>query len=247
MNYIYSIEEKSFTFKEYLLNIQAYFKKSNVSIHKARNELKIIHYNDIDTVVKFFKVPNILRKIIYTFFRDSKAKKSYVHSLKLKNFTPSPIGYIEFYSNGFIDESYFVSEQFDYDFTIREPLLDDNFIDKEEILRAFARFSLKLHNEGIFHKDYSPGNILIKKEDANFIFKIVDVNRMGFFKLTQDDRAKNFSKLWAREDELKIIADEYSKNYDCSSDFNELIYYYSKQNKKLKNLKKRLKGLEVND
>lgn len=100
MNYIYSIEEKSFTFKEYLLNIQAYFKKSNVSIHKARNELKIIHYNDIDTVVKFFKVPNILRKIIYTFFRDSKAKKSYVHSLKLKNFTPSPIGYIEFYSNG---------------------------------------------------------------------------------------------------------------------------------------------------
>ena len=235
------------SFKDFLLNIKSYFNDSTQTIHKARNELKIINIESIDTVVKSFKIPNIFRKIIYTYFRDTKAKKSYDYSVKLKDFTPVPIGYIEFYTNGLIDESYFVSEKFEYDFTIREPLLDDNFDRKEDILRAFARFSLELHNQGIFHNDYSPGNILIKKENTNFIFKIVDVNRMKFFELSEDDRAKNFSKLWAKDDELQIIANEYAKNYDSSSNFSEQLCYYSNKNKKTKNFKKRLKGQEVND
>ena len=71
---------------------------------------------------------------------------------------------IEFYKFGLLDESYFVSEKFDYDFTIREPLLDINFPNKNEILKIFAKFTFQLHEVGIFHFDYSPGNILIKKE-----------------------------------------------------------------------------------
>ncbi|MDQ7059596.1 MAG: lipopolysaccharide kinase InaA family protein [Sulfurimonas sp.] len=247
MKYNYNIQEDFIAFKEYLLDIQAYFRQNNTTIHKARNELKIININSLDTVVKSFKVPNIFRKIIYTYFRDSKAKKSYEYSVKLKDFTPSPIGYIEFYIKSLINDSYFISERFDYDFTIREPLLDDGFKNKEAILRALARFSLQLHNQGIFHDDYSPGNILIKKEDSHFIFKIVDVNRMKFFDLKQKDRAKNFSKLWASDDELKIIADEYSKYYSSSEDFAKQMCYYSNKNKRIKNFKKRLKGKPVND
>ena len=234
-------------FNEFLLNIKEYFTQGGTSIHKARNELKIINYQKVDTVVKSFKVPNILRRIFYTFFRDTKAKKSYEYSLKIGDFTPQPIGYIEFYKSNLLFDSYFVATKFNYDFTIREPLLDDNFADKEEILKAFARFTLELHNNDIFHKDYSPGNILIKKENDNLIFKIVDINRMGFFKLSIDDRAKSFSKLWARDDELAIIAKEYAKYFDCPLDFTQQVCFYSNKNKKIKNFKKRLKGKEVND
>lgn len=225
-------------FKDFTLNIKSFFASNTQSIHKARNELKIISHDDIDTVVKSFKIPNIINKIAYTFFRDSKAKKSYEYSLKIGDFTPNPISYIEFYNNFLIQESYFISERFNYDFTIREPLLDDNFENKTEILKAFARFSLQLHNNGIFHNDYSPGNILIKKDGDTFIFKIVDINRMKFFNLSQQDRAKNFSKLWARDDELEIIANEYAKHYDCTADFCEQVCYYSNKNKKIKNFKK---------
>lgn len=242
-----SIHKDFPSFKEYLLCIQEHFKKNDTSIHKARNELKIIHHNGVDTVVKSFKIPNIFRKIVYTFFRDSKAKKSYEHSLKIATFTPKPIGYIEFHKHNLIGESYFISERFDYDFTIREPLLNDNFSQKKEILKAFARFSLELHNQGIFHKDYSPGNILIKKTDEGFIFKIVDVNRMKFFKLTQEDRARNFSKLWASDKELTIIAEEYSNYYDSTHEFSKQICYYSNKNKNFKNFKKRLKGQGIDD
>lgn len=234
-------------FENFTVDIQNQFTSNQKTIHKARNELKIISSNNLNTVVKSFKIPNLINRIAYTFFRSSKAKKSYEYSLKIKQFTPQAISYIEFYISGLIQKSYFISEQFDYDFTIREPLLDDGFTSKEEILRAFARFSLELHNNGIFHNDYSPGNILIKKENDTFVFKIVDINRMKFFDLSETDRAKSFSKLWARDDELKIISDEYTKYYKSSKDFSSLVCKYSDNNKQFKNFKKRLKGKKVND
>jgi len=235
-------------FNEFLLNIKEYFTQGGTSIHKARNELKIINYQKIDTVVKSFKVPNILRRIFYTFFRDTKAKKSYEYSLKIGDFTPQPIGYIEFYKSNLLFDSYFVATKFDYDFTIREPLLDDNFADKEKILKAFARFTLELHNNDIFHKDYSPGNILIKKENDNLIFKIVDINRMGFFKLDLDTRLKNFAKLWMSDKDLTIVAKEYA--YLIKEDKNKCIQKalkFSQKHKNKINMKKRLKGVEVVD
>jgi serine/threonine protein kinase len=234
-------------FENFLKNIQDYFEKDTHTIHKARNELKIIDYEGIETVVKSFKIPNFINKIAYTFFRDSKAKKSYDYSLKLGDFTPTPIGYIEFFKNGLIDESYFISERFVYDFTIREPLLEKDFPDREAIFRAFSRFTLELHNANIFHNDYSPGNILIKKEDNNYIFKIVDVNRMKFAPLLEDDRARNFAKLWADDTILELIAQEYKKHYKTNEDFTTKVLYYSNKNKKIKNFKKRLKGKPVND
>lgn len=234
-------------FEEFLLNISDYFSTNESSIHKARNELKIILHKDLSTIVKSFKIPHLLNRVIYSFFRDSKAKKSYDYSLRLKNFTPTPIGYIEFFRYGLLHHSYFVSEEFKYDFTIREPLLDDKFENREEVFRAFSRFTLALHDNDIFHKDYSPGNILIKKEKNEYSFKIVDVNRMGFFELSQKKRAENFSKLWAHDYILEIMVDEYQKHYPCDETFTEQVLYYSNRNKKIKNFKKKLKGQEVND
>ncbi|MGB3750650.1 MAG: hypothetical protein WA945_03725 [Arcobacteraceae bacterium] len=234
-------------FQDFLINIKKYFNANDEIIHKARNELKIINHNDVDTVVKSFKVPNIINKIAYSYFRDSKAKKSYEYSLKIKDFTPNPIGYIEFYENSLINDSYFISEKFEYDFTIREPLLDDAFENKDNILKAFAKFTYELHQNNIFHNDYSPGNILIKKYDGDFIFKIVDVNRMKFDELDFEDRAKSFSKLWARDDELEIISSEYLKYYKCRENFTQRVCFYSNKNKRIKNFKKRLKGKKVVD
>jgi len=232
-------------FKDFTLNIKNYFSSNKQTIHKARNELKIIEHNNMQTIVKSFKKPHYLNRIVYSYFKDSKAKKSYEYSLKISKFTPQAISYIEFYENNLIKESYFISEKFDYDFTIREALLDKNFKDRDKIFHSFAKFTLALHNDNIFHEDYSPGNILIQEKNDTFIFKVVDINRMSFYPLTDDDRAKSFSKLWASDEALTIIAREYKNNFDCSDDFVEKALYYSLQNKKIKNFKKRLKGKEI--
>jgi hypothetical protein len=68
---------------------------------------------------------------------------------------------------------------------------------------------------------------------------------MDFEPLDEIARAKNFSKLWASDEALTIIATEYKKNYDCSDSFVEKVLYYSLQNKKIKNFKKKLKGKEI--
>lgn len=239
------IDEK---YIDLLKNIRDYFNTSSNSIHKARNEIKIIDFSSESLVVKSFKTPNIINKIIYTFFRDSKAKKSYENSLKIGDFTPKPIGYIEFKKSGLFNESYFVSENFKYDFTIREPLLQADFKDKEKVFKAFAGFTYKLHEDGIFHLDYSPGNILIKKEDKNYIFKIVDINRMEFRTLNIDERLKNFAKLWAKNDDLKTIIKEYCRliNADEESSI-QIALKYSQEHKDKKNAKKRLRGEAVVD
>jgi len=235
-------------FITFLKDIKKHFFKSSHSIHKARNEIKILTYTTQEIVVKSFKIPHILNRISYTLFRSSKAKKSYEYSIKINQFVPKPIGYIEFYNNGLISESYFISEHFNYDFTIREPLLNDNFPQKKEILKAFAKFTFELHENKILHQDYSPGNILIKKENDKFVFKIVDINRMLFKAPSLDERLKNFSKLWAKNKDMKIIIETYAKLISENEEkCLTKALHYSQKNKNFKNFKKRLKGKRVND
>jgi hypothetical protein len=83
--------------KDFLLNIKNFFKQNSNTIHKARNELKVIEYKNVQTVVKAFKIPNIINQVVYAYFRDSKAKKSYQNAIKLKNLNiNTPILYKSF-------------------------------------------------------------------------------------------------------------------------------------------------------
>ena len=244
----YTINEAFCNFEDFVLNIKEHFFKNNNTIHKARNEIKVVDYKNSALVVKSFKVPHFLNRIIYTFFRSTKAKKSYDYALKIGKFTPKPIAFVEFYDSFLLKDSYFISEKFDYDFTIREPLINENFANKEEILKAFANFSHSLHESGIYHLDFSPGNILIKKQDEKYIFKIVDINRMKFLKLDINLRMKNFSKLWAKDEDLKIIIKEYAKISNINEDLLlEKALDFSHKLKAKINFKKRLKGIEVVD
>lgn len=248
MIYKHTINKGYKNFEQFTIDIKKYFEQQKKNIHKARNELKVINFNEIDTIVKSFKIPNMINKIIYTYFKDTKAKKSYEYSLKIGDFTPKPISYIEFYKNGFLQNSYFISEKFDYDFTIREPLLDKDFQDKKRILEAFAMFTFELHQNNIFHQDYSPGNILIKKENENYIFKIVDINRMKFISLDINQRLKNFAKLWIKDEDLIVIIKQYSKLIDIQEQKAiKTALKFSQAHKDKINMKKRLKGIEVVD
>ncbi len=244
----YLIYKQDKSYKNFILNIREYFSKNSSFIHRARNEIKIISYQNRKYVVKSFKIPHLLNKIAYSYFKNSKAQKSYENSIKIIDFTPKPIGYIEFKKFELLDESYFISEKFNFDFTIREPLLDKNFEDKKEIFKDFAKFTFKLHQNSILHLDYSPGNILIKRLGKNFEFKIVDINRMKFKKLTLNERLRNFSKLWAKDEDLSTIVEEYSKllGKDPKNCIKTALYY-SQKHKNFKNLKKKLKGEKVVD
>jgi len=190
--------------------IRKYFLEANNSIWDKRNKIKIISFLDNTIAIKSFKIPHIINKIAYTFIRDSKAKRSYENSIKIGKYAPKPIGYAEFKKFGLLHDSYFLCEQYRYDFTIREPLKQKNFKDRKNIFNQFAVFTHALHQKGVEHLDYSPGNILIKElQDGEYEFKIIDVNRMRFKKFTPKEGLENFSKLWADDKDLTTIVKAY--------------------------------------
>ncbi|MEA2019082.1 MAG: lipopolysaccharide kinase InaA family protein [Campylobacterota bacterium] len=241
------IESEFDSIKYEIENIEKKFQTNDNLIHNARNQLKIIDFDGIDTVVKSFKIPNFINKIIYTFFKPSKAKKSFINSKKLIELdinTPKPIAYVEHKKFGLLDKSFFITEREKYDFTIREVF--HHKVDKhEDILKEFARFTYDLHQKGVWHVDYSLGNILITKQEDGYKFSIIDINRMIFKNISANEGLKNFNKFWAKdENDLKIMADEYAKLSGFNEDeaFN-IIKIEAQKVMDFKNSKKKFKKL----
>ncbi len=225
-------------------SIEENFEAEKSTLHKARNEIKKIPCEKYLLVVKSFKVPNLLNQLVYTYFRGSKAQKSYDNALRLQALditTPEPVAVIK-ELRPTLHKSYFLSISFEYDYTLRTPLRDLEYPHKEHLFRSFARYSADLHDKGVLHNDYSQGNILIKEDGDAYIFSIVDINRMAFKTLTKEERYNNFSRLWADEEILRIIAIEYAKatGFDEQEAIEE-IYKYDQKHKAFKAFKRRFK------
>ncbi|WP_435412503.1 Kdo domain containing protein, partial [Psychroserpens mesophilus] len=199
--------------------------------------------------VKSFRIPNVINQIAYRFFRKSKAQRSFEYGNWLKSLdigTPQPLAYYEFKTAFLFKKSYYISEQQDCDLTYRELTTNFNYPDFEAILRAFTRFTYKLHQKKVHFLDHSPGNTLIQKVDNGYEFYLVDLNRMEFKELDFETRIKNFSKLTIHKFMIEIMSDEYAK---CSGEAYDKILdlmwssteaFQNKYHKK-RRLKKKLK------
>lgn len=190
---------------------------------RARNQIKLFDFNGKTINVKSFKKPNFINKIIYRFFRKSKAKRSFefANLLLSKNIgTPEPIAYLENYDAIGLTESYYVSEHLHYDLTYREISQDFSYPDAENILRQFTRFCYRLHEAGIEFKDHSPGNTLIKKVSENtYEFYLVDLNRMDFHEhLSFEQRMHNLRRLTPKKEIISVMANEYAQLYTQKSE-----------------------------
>lgn len=230
----------------FLEQIRSKFEEADYGAYKGRNAIKVLSFLGQDIVVKSFRIPHMINKFAYTFLRDSKAKKSYENSLKIIDFVPEPLAYAEYFKFGLLYDSYFLCRDFKYDFTIREVLLDYGFPDRENIFATFAAFTYTLHEEGIEHLDYSPGNILIKKEKDTYMIKIIDVNRMRFGHLNRQKRLENFAKLWACDEDITTIATFYAQKMQINEEEAiQTAVHASQKHKEKKNFKKRLKGNQI--
>lgn len=190
----------------------------------SRNIIKTVSVNDLKLNIKAFKKPNTVNKLIYKFFRKSKAQRSFEYAnklLKLGVGTPTPIAYFEYSSPFLFGKSFYVSEHLDCDLTYRELTKDFNIPNYDAILRAFTRFTYGLHQKNIHFLDHSPGNTLIKKVGSEYHFYLVDLNRMNFVPMDFDTRIKNFSKLTIHKSMVEVMSDEYAK---CSGEDYDKIF-----------------------
>lgn len=221
--------------------------------NQDRNSLKLFEFQKDKINVKSFKVPNLINRVAYKFFRKSKARRSFEYANKLASLgigTPQPIAYYE-YSNAFLfGKSYYISHHLNYELTYRELVTQPDYKNHENILRAFTRFTYDLHEKGVNFLDHSPGNTLIEGSDNNYKFYLVDLNRMKFHKMDFAARMQNFSRLTPKKEMVRIMSDEYAKvsgldfgkvfaeMWRCTEEFQEKFHRKQRLKKQLKFWKK---------
>lgn len=222
--------------KKELSNLVSNFEtEGELFIKGSRNTIKLFAVNGVVLNIKSFEKPGIVKKIMYKYFRDSKAKRSFDFGNRLleKGFlTPKPIGFVENFDLIGLTDSYFCCKHLENSFTIGAVFMDKSFEKRDAILRGFANFFYQMHESGIEFLDNSLGNTLIRFENEQYYYYLVDLNRMNFDVVMNGfDRMKNLSRLTLDRGVLITIANEYSKLYKKNSEL-ELYETLEKLTKK---------------
>ena len=199
--------------ENWVANMKEEFAQTGQTIFKSRNEVKVFEIGDKIYNVKSFKLPNLINKFVYVYFRGSKAARSFAYAKRLLSLdipTPQPVAYAEYIHDGVLKESYYVSMHFKSDFTLRE-VLNYQVSERDRILRQWVAFTYqKLHRNGIFHLDYSPGNTLIRHDGDEYYFSLIDLNRMKFGEIDFEKGLHNFRQLDTDRQTLELLATEYA-------------------------------------
>ena len=161
------------------------FENGGEVLHTGRNTIKAFDVGGgYRVAVKRFRRPNLFQAFVYTFFRRSKARRSYEHAVRLRALgidSPEPIAWSEYRRHGLLSDSYYISRCSDY-----TPLSQTTghfpSAGTVPVLEAFARFAGQLHEQGIEHRDFNHGNVLWRRDTATgaIRFQLIDINRMRF-------------------------------------------------------------------
>lgn len=151
-------------------------------VYQGRNKVVACTLGNSEYNIKIFRKPGLFKGIIYGWFRASKARRSYEHSLRLLQLgigTPEPYAYVEIHSLlHTLGRSYYISEQLGDEW--HEIRYMEQRPDYPAMVEALSRWVACVHAKGVLVRDLSPGNILFRIIDGGYEFCMVDVNRMAF-------------------------------------------------------------------
>lgn len=193
-----------------------FFGAGDLVVKGSRNTIKTNFLDGEKVSIKFFKKPGFIKSVVYSYFRASKARRSFDYAnylLENDIATPFPVAFVEERNAlGWLGNSFYICHQIDYDFTIRELIHDPKFPDRVNILEQFTAFTYNMHEAKVNFLDHSPGNTLIvDKGDGQYGFYLVDLNRMKFQELTLEQRMDNFKKMWLSKQMIKTVAKKYAE------------------------------------
>lgn len=183
-------------------------------LYNGRN--KIVQFQPAEgplLVVKKYKRHDWLKRVVYTFFRPNKARRSYENAIELRRRgfeTPHEVAYIEEKSHGLLTQVYYICA-----YTSKGPIRTE-LIDKEpfddKLAVAYARYVASLHTAGVLHRDLNPTNVLYEKVDGNYAFELIDINRMLFYNgaVPKAECMENLTLFWWLTDVYRFVLDKYA-------------------------------------
>lgn len=169
-------------------------------------------------IVKQFAIPKLWRGIIYGWFSPSKAQRSYEYAKHLEGLTPPPVAYREIRYCGVLRQSWYVCQESNCQYTFNDLIHNKSFPNREIILQSIGRFTAELYQRGIFHQDYSGGNILFNEDGSKI--EMIDLNRIKFYsKMPFKKGLQLFERLNIDKDALTILGTAFAQVLHEDRDF----------------------------
>ncbi len=202
--------------RSYIERLPLVFETEGREIYRLRNLIKVFEAPDGTQLnVKRYHVPRGLSRLVYSLsIRKPKGYRAFVYPNRLLANgipTPEPVAYIEECNSiNMLGYSYFVSLQCPYEYTLYEMITATPTL-YMPMADAVAKLATQMHAANILHLDFTPGNILWRKNaDGDFNFCIVDINRMRFGQVDFEDGLKNLIKFWGPKEFLSQIFRTYA-------------------------------------
>lgn len=169
-------------------------------------------------ITKQFAIPPLWRGIIYGLFSPSKAKRSYEYAKRLGDLTPTPIAYREIRYCGVLRQSCYVCKESECKYTFNDLIHNKSFPNREVILQSIGRFTAELYQRGIYHQDYSGGNILFNEDGSKI--EVIDLNRIKLYKKLPIKRGLQlFERLNIDKEALSILGASFAEALGKDKDF----------------------------
>lgn len=202
--------------EQWLQQLPHEFEHLGQVIYDRRNQLRVIEAPDGTLInAKRYCVPHLINRLVYSSgLRQPKGLRAFTYPSLLTERgidTPEPIAYIEPRRYGLIGETYFVSLQS----TLRHTLYEMGEAPAavyEPMAEAVGRFAAMMHDRGVLHLDFTPGNILWDKDDTGYHFAVVDINRMRFGNVNMADGCAGICRLWGPKRFIELVARSYARN-----------------------------------
>jgi len=183
-------------------------------IYAKRNTLR----RQADCISKQFATPPLWRGIIYGWFCPSKAKRSYEYAQRLGDLTPAPIAYREVRYCGILRQCWYVCQQSDCPYTFNDLIHNKSFPHRAQILHAIGQFTAQLYLRGVFHQDYSAGNILFNADGSKI--QLIDLNRLRFCQRAPLERGLQlFERLNIDKEALEIMGTAFAQSLNLDKDY----------------------------
>ena len=198
--------------REYLSEIDKHFEQDGHEIHHGRNVIRTVSVDGTTLCVKRYAQPSLKGRMAGKLTMP-KGKRAYLSPLLLheRGFeSPDPVAYVKYSKGIFNSESYFVClySNYRYSMSTIESVSPDK---RKEIIRQFAEFAARLHEEGFLHRDFSSGNILDDTINGRFHFALIDTNSMSCGRPVSIEKGcANFARLSGSNDFFIQLASAYA-------------------------------------
>lgn len=192
--------------------------KVDAVYRQFRNRVEDVTIDGVRMVIKIFKKPTELNRVVYSFIRKTKARRSYEKSFKMLEagmLVPEPIAYMEKRKGIFFHTGCYISAYLPYraidDYEHYYPADYASYQEFLVLLKEIAEFAVQMHLKGIIHNDFNKDNILYRRLESNdnatsgenngesqrrhYDFALIDLNRVKFNCHSLSMAAKDLSNI----------------------------------------------------